>query len=78
MLTAVNNRQLDIAETIRKTFQSLENLRNEINPIRVLHEAVTSTNISKTGPILPLLSPLDPNDAARVKKCSEELSKSDA
>ena len=32
MLAAINNGQLDIAETIRKTFHPLENLRNEINP----------------------------------------------
>lgn len=77
MLYAINNGQLDIAEIIRKTFKSLENLRNEINPIRVLHEAVASTKIGKTGPTLPLMSPLDPSDAARVKTCAEELSNSD-
>ena len=77
MLTAINNGQLDIAETIRKTFHPLENLRNEINPIRVLHEAVASTGIGMTGPALPLMSSLDPSDAVRVKKCTEELSKSD-
>ena len=77
MLAAINNGQLDIAETIRKTFQPLENLRNEINPIRVLHEAVASTGIGMTGPALPLMSSLDPSDAVRVKKCAEELSKSD-
>ena len=77
MLAAINNGQLDIAETIRKTFHPLENLRNEINPIRVLHEAVASTGIGMTGPALPLMSSLDPSDAVRVKKCAEELSKSD-
>ena len=77
MLYAINNGQLDIAEIIRKTFKSLENLRNEIKPIRVLHEAVASTKIGKTGPTLPLMSPLDPSDAARVKTCAEELSNSD-
>jgi dihydrodipicolinate synthase/N-acetylneuraminate lyase len=77
MLYAINNGQLNIAEIIRKTFKSLENLRNEINPIRVLHEAVASTKIGNTGPTLPLMSPLDPSDAARVKTCAEELSNSD-
>ena len=77
MLAAINNGQLDIAETIRKTFHPLENLRNEINPIRVLHEAVASTGIGMTGPALPLMSSLDSSDAVRVKKCAEELSKSD-
>ena len=77
MLAAINNGQLDIAETIRKTFHPLENLRNEINPIRVLHEAVASTGIGMTGPALPLMSSLDPSDAVRVKKCAEELSRSD-
>lgn len=77
MLAAINNGQLDIAETIRKTFHPLENLRNEINPIRVLHEAVASTGIGMTGPALPLMSSLDSSDAVRVKKCAEELSRSD-
>ena len=77
MLAAINNGQLDIAETIRKTFHPLENLRNEINPIRVLHEAVASTSIGMTGPALPLMSSLDSSDAVRVKKCAEELSRSD-
>ena len=77
MLAAINNGQLDIAETIRKTFHPLENLRNEINPIRVLHEAVASTGIGMTGPALPLMSSLDPSDTVRVKKCAEELSRSD-
>ena len=77
MLAAINNGQLDIAETIRKTFHPLENLRNEINPIRVLHEAVASTSIGMTGPALPLMSSLDSSDAVRVQKCAEELSRRD-
>jgi dihydrodipicolinate synthase/N-acetylneuraminate lyase len=73
MLTAINGGQLDLAETIRGTFRPLEDLRNEINPIRVLHEAVTAAGIGQTGPALPLLSSLDPSDAARVGECAREL-----
>lgn len=44
------------AERIRRVFEPLENLRNEISPIRVLHEAVAGAGIAATGPLLPMLS----------------------
>ena len=73
MLTAINSGQLEEAETIREIFRPLEDLRNEINPIRVLHEAVDAAGIGETGPALPLLSNLNPDDAARVGECAITL-----
>lgn len=43
------------AERIRRVFEPLEDLRNAISPIRVLHEAVAAAGIASTGPLLPLL-----------------------
>ncbi len=63
MLRAIQSERWGEAESIRKFFLPLENLRNEINPIRVLHEAVELSGIAQTGPLLPLVSPLD--NAAR-------------
>ena len=74
MLSAINNGDLDQAETIRKIFQPLEDLRNEISPIRVLHGAVALAKIAQTGPPLPLLSGLDPGDTERVQKAAQTLS----
>lgn len=73
MLTAINCGDLTRAEEIRGIFQPLEDLRNEINPIRVLHGAVALANIAQTGPPLPLLSGLDPADAERVQNAAQVL-----
>ncbi len=73
MLGAINGGDFELAESIRNTFQPLEDLRNEINPIRVLHEAVSSAGIAQTGPPLPLLSGLDHADAERVQQTAQIL-----
>ncbi len=56
MLAAVKRQDWNEAERIRAIFAPLEDLRNAINPIRVLHQAVESAGIADTGPLLPLLS----------------------
>ncbi len=61
------------AERIREQFKPLEDLRNGINPIRVLHEAVRLAGISDMGPILPLLSGLDAEQAETVGKAAKAL-----
>lgn len=66
MLHAIIAGRLDEAEEIRKYFLPLEDLRNEINPIRVLHEAVALAQVAQTGPLMPLVSPLTEADRARV------------
>jgi dihydrodipicolinate synthase/N-acetylneuraminate lyase len=43
------------AERLRVIFEPLEDLRNAISPICVLHEAVAAAGITDTGPLLPLL-----------------------
>ena len=55
MLRALKAGDHETAGTIRQTFKPLENLRNAINPIRVLHAATGEAGIANTGPILPLL-----------------------
>lgn len=61
------------ADRLRLLFKPLEDLRNAIHPVRVLHEAVRLAGIADTGPILPLLSPLDATQAAQVKTASLAL-----
>ena len=73
MLHAIKAGDNDSAEQIRRTFEPLEDLRNSINPVRVLHSAVALAGIADTGPILPLLSDLNEQDRERVKKAACEL-----
>lgn len=73
MLEACRAGQWDEAERIRKVFEPLEDLRNAINPVRVLHEAVSLAGISETGAITPLLSPLDAGQQERVKGATRQL-----
>lgn len=73
MLKAIIAHDYNLAESIRKTFLPLEDLRNEINPIRVLHEAVALAGIGQTGRHLPLLSGLTESAATKVKAAAVEL-----
>jgi dihydrodipicolinate synthase/N-acetylneuraminate lyase len=67
MLRAIIAGRLDEAEQIRRFFLPLEDLRNEINPIRVLHEAVALAGIAQTGPLQPLVSGLDEASRQRIQ-----------
>ena len=73
MLQAMLAGNWDKAESIRRTFEPLEDLRNAINPIRVLHEAVRLAGIADTGPLIPLMSNLDEVDHARVREAAVAL-----
>jgi dihydrodipicolinate synthase/N-acetylneuraminate lyase len=73
MLVALRKDDLEGAERIRQVFRPLEDLRNAINPIRVLHEAVRLAGIADTGPALPLLSNLDESDWFRVGAAAKTL-----
>lgn len=61
------------ADAVRKQFETLEDLRNEVNPVRVLHEAVTLSGVADMGAILPLLSGLNPVDRSRVQSAAAAL-----
>lgn len=73
MRQAIHAGRYDEAEEIRRYFLPLEDLRNEINPIRVLHEAVEFAGIAKVGPLLPLVSPLSDADRRRVREAVKTL-----
>ena len=73
MLQALKAGNLEGAETIRQTFKLLEDLRNNINPIRVLHSAVAEAGIAETGPILPLLDEVNDSDRLKIATASREL-----
>ena len=73
MLRAIQAGNFDTAETIRQLFKPLEDLRNDINPIRVLHEAVRLSGIAETGPLTPLLSNLETDHHQTVQQATLEL-----
>jgi dihydrodipicolinate synthase/N-acetylneuraminate lyase len=73
MLKAIRKQDWKTAERIQKICKPLEDLRNAINPVRVIHEAVRLCGIADTGPLLPLMSNLDEADHPRVAKSAKEL-----
>ncbi len=73
MLEAIVAGDYATAETLRAGFRPLEDLRNEINPVRVLHDAVALAGIADTGPALPLLSNLGESDRRRVREAAVNL-----
>jgi len=56
MLQALKRGDLSAAEQLHARFMPLENLRESISLIRVLHDAVTLSGVADMGPQLPLLS----------------------
>lgn len=73
MLRAVQEGDVTAAESARNIFRPLEDLRNHIHPVRVLHEAVALAEIADTGPILPPLSPISDADRDYVRQAVEKL-----
>jgi dihydrodipicolinate synthase/N-acetylneuraminate lyase len=61
------------AERLRRIFEPLEDLRNSINPIRVLHEAVAAAGIADTGPLLPLLSGVEERHRPAIAAAARAL-----
>jgi dihydrodipicolinate synthase/N-acetylneuraminate lyase len=73
MLRAIHAKDFVKAEAIRASFGPLEDLRNSIQPIRVLHEAVSSAGIAETGPMQPLLGELSDANKRAIKQAVQEL-----
>jgi dihydrodipicolinate synthase/N-acetylneuraminate lyase len=73
MLQAIRGGDLATAERIRAQFAPLEKLRNDLGPVRVLHDAICLCGIADTGPILPLLSHLSEEQRGPVEKASQRL-----
>lgn len=73
MFAALKSNDVPAADAIRNQFEPLENLRNGINPIRVLHDAVRLADIADTGPILPLLSHTAEEEQSQIREAAERL-----
>ncbi|MEM9827117.1 MAG: dihydrodipicolinate synthase family protein [Planctomycetota bacterium] len=73
MRDALRRGDREQAESYRRHFVPLEDLRNEISPIRVLHAAVRLAGIAETGPLPPWLSNISATDEARVQQAVSTL-----
>jgi dihydrodipicolinate synthase/N-acetylneuraminate lyase len=73
MLVAIRRKDWTEAQRIQAIFRPLEDLRNAINPIRVLHEAVRLAGIADTGPLLPLMSNLPETHFQKVAAAARDL-----
>lgn len=73
LLRAVQKGDLVRAREIQAIFSPLEDLRNGINPVRVLHEAVKLAGIADTGPALPLLSGITEAETEKVRAAALAL-----
>lgn len=73
MLRAIHAKDYVQAESIREVFRPLEDLRNAIQPIRVLHHAVKAAGIADTGPMQPLLGELEGDHEQSIAAASKEL-----
>ena len=73
MLRAIKVGDFATAERIQAVFGPLEDLRNAINPIRVLHTAVGLAGIAEMGPIIPLLSEVSAADYPAIEDAAKRL-----
>ena len=59
---------------LRELFMPLEDLRDGISPLRVLHAAVHLAGIADTGPLLPYLSNVtDAKQLADIERAAKAL-----
>lgn len=73
LLAALRAHDDATAERVRTAYIPLEDLRDALSPIVVLHEAVTLAGIADMGPILPMLSNLAVAEHPRVRAAAMAL-----
>lgn len=74
LLQALARGHFDEADSVRKRFLALEDIRDAHSPISVLHAAVAALGIADTGPITPFMSNvLDAGTLAAITAESKRL-----
>jgi dihydrodipicolinate synthase/N-acetylneuraminate lyase len=73
LLNAVRAGDIEEAERLRQQFLPLEDLRDAVNPARVLHDAVTLSGVADMGPMLPLLTGVSGSERTAVEHAAREL-----
>lgn len=77
LLELLKAEDYDAAERIRAAYMPLEDRRDALGPIRVLHDAVTLAGIADMGPMLPMLSNLAEAQRAPVREAALALRQHD-
>lgn len=67
LLHALKHREVSEAEALHARFMPLEDLRESISLVRVLHDAVTLSGIADMGAHFPLLSACPPQSLPRIQ-----------
>lgn len=78
LLAAIRDSDAETAETIRRQFLPLEDLRNAWSPITVLHAAVELAGIAKTGPVIPLLAAVTDDQRQKIADAVRQLRETEA
>jgi dihydrodipicolinate synthase/N-acetylneuraminate lyase len=73
ILELLKAKRYEEAEKIRAAYIPLEDQRDALGPIRVLHDAVTLAGIADMGPILPMVANLEAHERAAVKPAAMAL-----
>lgn len=73
LLKSLQEGRFDQAEALRTVYMPLEDCRDSISPIRVLHDAVTLAGVADMGPMLPLLTGLSETERALVAPVARAL-----
>lgn len=73
ILDALHRQDFGTARHLREAFLPLEDQRDGISPIRVLHEAIGLCGIADMGRILPLLDNLTEAERTRVRQPAQDL-----
>ena len=73
LLALLKAKRFDEAAKVREAYIALEDLRDAKGPIRVLHDAVRLAGIADMGPMLPMISNLEPGERDAVKAAASAL-----
>ena len=73
LLSLMHGQKYAEAEDVRARYLALEDCRDGINPIRVLHDAVTLAGLADMGPMLPLLTGLSKAEREKVEPAAKAL-----
>ncbi|OZI32762.1 dihydrodipicolinate synthase family protein [Bordetella genomosp. 1] len=73
LLHLLHEGRFDEAEQLRQSFIALEDCRDGISPIRVLHDAVSLAGVADMGPMLPLLTGLSAEEKKQVEPVARAL-----
>lgn len=78
LLLALKRGDEATARALRERVLPLETLRDRLSQIRVMHEAVTLAGIADMGPMLPMLSNIEPEHHAVIREAARALKEIDA